>query len=121
MNENITETPNVTEVPNQVFNLVSETYSVLLNAWIWGNQRTLEFNKTMLAQVETTQAEGRKYVEDLGSKTRQSIRIAQEAYQDSLKNYSVNLSNFRSANQNSVAEINRRLEEMQTRLEASAN
>ena len=121
MNENVTETPNVTEVPNHVLDLVSETYSVLLNAWIWGNQRALEFNKVLLAQLETTQTEGRKYVEDLGSKTRQSIRIAQEAYQDTVKNYSVNLSNLRSASQNSVAEINRKLEEMQTRLEASAN
>jgi polyhydroxyalkanoate synthesis regulator phasin len=121
MSENVTETPNVTEVPNQVFNLVSETYSVLLNTWIWGNQRALEFNKMVLAHLETSQYEGRKYVEDLGSKTRQSIRIAQEAYQDGVKNYSATLNNLRSASQTSMTEVNRKLEEVQNRLGASAN
>ena len=123
VSENFT-TPNWSDTPNRFFELMSETYSVLLNGWMWSNQRALEFSKEVsklaFAQLETTQAESRKYVEDLGSKTRQGINLLQESYQEGVKAYSNNLGNLRSASEASIADVNRRLEQMQQRLEAPA-
>jgi polyhydroxyalkanoate synthesis regulator phasin len=114
-------TENWTETPNRVLDLVSDSYNSLLNTWLWSTQRVLEFNKVLVSQFETNQVDSRKYVEDLSGKARQAIQILQEVYQEGLKTYSGNLSALRSASESSVAELNRKLEEIQQRFEASAH
>jgi polyhydroxyalkanoate synthesis regulator phasin len=109
---------------NRVFDLVSEGYNTMMNAWMWSTQRALEFNKVMVSQFEVSQNEGRKYVEEFNSKARQGMQLAQEMWQDNLKTYSENLSAWRSATETSVNELTNKVEELQHRMvegTASAN
>jgi len=115
MNENWLETP------NKLFELLNETYTSVLNTWLWSTQRALEFNKLLVAQLEANQVEGRKYIDEITQKTRQGLQIIQEVWQDNMKSYSTNVSAWRAASEASVSELNRRVEQMQQRFEASAN
>lgn len=113
MNEKLNETP------NKVLDLVSESYSTLLNTWLWGTQRALEFNKVVISQLEVTQAESRKYLENLNKLNRQGLELLQEAYQEGVKNYSANVRNWRSATRSTVSELNGKLEQMQQQLDST--
>ena len=112
---------NFTQTPNRLFDLVSDSYSTLLNTWLWSTQRALEFNKVIVAQIEANQVEGRKYVEELNSKARQGLQIMQEVWQEGAKTYNTNLNTWRTASESSVADLNKKFEQLQQRFEAPAN
>ncbi len=115
MNENMNQTS------NKLFDLWSESYNTMLNGMLWGTQRMLELNKAVVGQLEVSQIEGRKYVEDLNAKTREGLQVVQEMWQDSLKTYNTNVSSWRNATESSVMDLNRKVEQMQQRFEVSAN
>ena len=52
----------------RMFDLANATYNTWLNAIIWGTERALELNKTIIAQYEANQIEARKYAQDLAEK-----------------------------------------------------
>ena len=114
MNENWTETY------NKMFELANSTYTTWLNAVMWGTERALEFNKTLIAQYEANQFEGRKYVQDLSDKARQSVQLAQEALNESVKSYTTSISNMRAATETSVNDVNRKLDELANQFVANA-
>ena len=86
----------VTETPNKLIDLISESYTTMINTLLWGTQRALEFNKVVISQLEVTQAESRKYFENLNKLNRQGMELLQETYQEGVKNYSTNVRNWRS-------------------------
>lgn len=114
MNENWTETY------NRALELANSSYNSWLNLLMWGTERTLEFNKAVVAQIEISQAGSRKYAEDLNNKTREGVQVAQEVWQKSLKSYSTGLSNIRTATESNVDELSRRIEELEQRLAMAA-
>jgi hypothetical protein len=109
----------VTETPNKLIDLISESYTTMINTLLWGTQRALEFNKVVISQLEVTQAESRKYFENLNKLNRQGMELLQETYQEGVKNYSTNVRNWRSTTQSTVAELNGKLEQMQQQLDST--
>ena len=98
---------------NRFFELANATYTSWVNALVWGAERTLELNKTLVAQLEVSQAQSRKYIEDINEKNRQAVQLLQETVQNGLKTYSNNVNNLRTATESSVADINRKLDDLQ--------
>ncbi len=114
MNENM----NVTYT--RMFDLANATYNTWLNAIMWGTERALELNKTIIAQYEANQIEARKYAQDLAEKARQAALLAQESWRESVKSYSSNISSLRNATETNVNDVNRKLDELQHQFVATA-
>lgn len=108
------------EAPYKVLDLANDTYNSMINVWMWGAQRLLEFNKVMVSQLEISQKESRKYVDDMNGKLRQGMQMFQELYQEGYKNYSANLNNWKATTEAAAADLNQKFDQLQP-VKASKN
>jgi polyhydroxyalkanoate synthesis regulator phasin len=95
--------------------LLNRNYSSWINTWMWVTQRTLEFNKAMVSQIETMQRESRTYFEDWSNKFRQNAEFMQEWWQEGMETYNRNLETYRENTNKQIGEMVEQLDQLQTR------
>jgi len=95
-----------TTTSNKLFELYTDTYYSLVNNLIWGQERMLQFNKTLVAQIEASQTEGKKFVDEYAQQARRAQSIFQEVVEETTKATATNLNTMREASDASVAELN---------------
>jgi polyhydroxyalkanoate synthesis regulator phasin len=105
-----------TTTTNKIFELYTDTYYSLVNSLLWGQERMLQLNKTVVAQFEASQTEGKKFVDEYAERARRAQSIFQEAVEETVKATTTNLNTMRVASDASVVELNQKVEAISEKL-----
>lgn len=105
-----------TNTSNKLFELYTDTYYSLVNSLLWGQERMLQLNKTLVAQFEANQTEGKKFVDEYAERARRAQSIFQEVVEETVKATSTNLNTLRVASDASVTELNQKVEAINEKL-----
>ncbi len=107
-----------TVVSNKMFDLYTDAYYSVVNSVLWGQERMLNMTKTFVSQLESTQAEGKKFVEDFNERAKKSQTLFQEMWQEGVKTTTANVNAFRVASDAAVVELDRKIESINEKLAA---
>ncbi len=109
-----------TTLTNKVVDLYTDSYYSLVNTVLWGQERFLNMNKSLISQVESNQAEGKKFVQDYTERARRAQAIFQEVWQEGVKTTTTNFNAFRVASDAAVVELDRKIESINEKLSTAA-
>lgn len=108
-----------TLVSNKMIDLYSDTYYGMVNSLLWGQEKALNMTKTLVAQVEANQAEGKKFVDEFTERAKKTQTLFQEVWQEGVKATTNNMNAFRVASDAAVVELDRKIESINEKLSAA--
>ena len=113
-------TENYFDVSNKWFELANDTYRTYVKSLVWGQERALELSKVMVGQADAYQAQGKGLVEEYAGQLQRTQQLFQTIWQEGLKNNMELVNQYRVATNANLADLNSRLDTLQTKLETVA-
>jgi polyhydroxyalkanoate synthesis regulator phasin len=101
---------------NKLMDLANEYYYGAVNSILWGTEKSLALTKSIVAQVEANQHEGKKLLEDYTDRARRTQGIIQEVWQEGVKSTTTNMNALRVASDAAVVELDRKIESINEKL-----
>jgi polyhydroxyalkanoate synthesis regulator phasin len=105
---------------NKMFDLAYDYYYSVVNSVLWSQERMLGMTKTMVAQVEASQNEGKKLVSDFTDQAKKTQALFQEVWQEGVKSATSNINAFRVASDAAVVELDRKIDVINEKLATTA-
>lgn len=99
---------------NTMFEATRDTYGSLYDAWSQAQTRALKLGRVWLDEVEASQKENRRMMDDLLQRSRQTQEAWLALTQDNLRNLS---SFWRWPSQSYFDDLNNRLDDLSRRVE----
>ena len=115
-NAQVENVRDVTDVTTRMTELAADTYTTWMNSLLWWQERSLDATKAFAGQAQRVRAESKGFVEDYNNKLVRGQQLVQEAWQDGVKTYMSSLDYLRNASDSTVADLNRRIDQVQASL-----
>ncbi|MEI6045657.1 MAG: hypothetical protein WCS37_15025 [Chloroflexota bacterium] len=110
------ENKSIANAGAQWLELANEVYRTYVKSLASGQERAMELSKFLIGQAETFQNEGKVIVEDYAKQVQQAQQLLQSVVQGNLKSSTDLVNQYRQTSETTIAEINARLEALQTRI-----
>ncbi|HEX2914685.1 MAG TPA: hypothetical protein VH186_28045 [Chloroflexia bacterium] len=111
---------NYNDVSKQLFELANEAYRTYVKSLVWTQERALALTKAVVEQLNTFENEGKGLVEEYTNQVQRAQQIFQGIWQENVKSGSDLVNQYRLATNQNLADINARLDAVQSKMEVPA-
>jgi len=111
---------NYYEVTNKWFELATDAYRTYIKSLVWSQERVLEVTKTLAGQADKYQDQSKGLVDEYTNQVQRAQELTQSTWQQLAKNTTEVVNQYRAATNANIAEMNERVNEMQTRVETAS-